>query len=116
LPYRGGSNAPFRGFKGGLFEGGIRMPAIMARKGHIPADRVISGLGGAMDIFPTFLAWAGAAESEIPRVDGKNVAAMVERGEQSPHEAFFWAYQKQRAMREGPWKLILNLQPSREIA
>jgi arylsulfatase A-like enzyme len=108
LPYRGGSNAPFRGFKAGLFEGGVRMPAIMASKGRIPANRIVSGIGGAMDIFPTFLGWAGVAESDIPRVDGKNVAAMVERGAPSPHESFFWAYQKQRAMREGPWKLILN--------
>ncbi|MGZ8995103.1 MAG: sulfatase-like hydrolase/transferase, partial [Rhodospirillales bacterium] len=41
-PYRGGSNAPFRGFKGGLFEGGIRMPAIMTWKKGIPAGREVS--------------------------------------------------------------------------
>lgn len=33
---------------------------------------------------------------------------MVQRGAPSPHEAFFWAYLKQRAVREGAWKLILN--------
>lgn len=56
-PYRGGSNAPYRGFKAGLFEGGIRMPALMMWKDRIPTDRSISGVGGAMDIFPTFLEW-----------------------------------------------------------
>jgi arylsulfatase A-like enzyme len=107
-PYRGGSNAPFRGFKAGLFEGGIRMPAILWWKNRIPAGRAVPGIAGAMDILPTFLHWAGVPEAQIPAVDGRNVAAMAERGAPSPHEVFFWAYVKQRAMREGPWKLILN--------
>lgn len=108
LPYRGGSNAPYRGFKAGLFEGGIRMPAILSWKDRIPAKRSVSGIGGTMDIFPTFLNWAGVPAQKLPRVDGKNIASMVERGASSPHDAFFWAYQKQRAVREGSWKLILN--------
>ena len=107
-PYRGGSNAPFRGFKAGLFEGGIRMPAIMTWKKGIPAGRAVSGVGAAMDIFPTFLEWAGASASEIGATDGRSVAAMVQRNQPSPHKAVFWAYLKQRAVREGEWKLILN--------
>ncbi|MCL4850024.1 MAG: sulfatase-like hydrolase/transferase [Bryobacteraceae bacterium] len=106
MPYRGGSNAPFRGFKAGLFEGGIRMPAILAWNGRIPGNRSVSGVAGAMDIFPTFLNWAGATQPY--QVDGKNIAAMAQQGAPSPHDAFFWGYLKQRAVREGPWKLILN--------
>lgn len=107
-PYRGGSNAPYRGFKAGLFEGGIRMPAIMAWKKGIRGGRTVSGIGAAMDIFPTFLEWAGARAADIGTVDGKSVAAMVQRDAPSPHKALYWGYVKQRAMREGEWKLILN--------
>lgn len=105
-PYRGGSNAPFRGFKGGLFEGGIRMPAIMSWKKGIRPGRAVSGVGAAMDILPTFLEWAGA--TTVPVTDGKSVAAMVQKEARSPHTAVYWAYLKQRAVREGDWKLILN--------
>lgn len=108
LPYRGGSNAPYRGFKAGLFEGGIRMPAMMSWKNHIPANQKVSGMGGAMDIFPTFLTWAGVPASEIPAVDGKSVVEMVQKNASSPHQEFYWAYLKQRAIREENWKLILH--------
>ncbi len=104
-PYRGGSNAPFRGFKAGLFEGGIRMPALMAAPGRIAAGQVCTEPAMAMDVLPTFLEWAGAAPSSP--VDGRSVASMIAGGP-SPHDALFWAYGKQSAVRRGPWKLILN--------
>ena len=107
-PYRGGSNAPFRGFKAGLFEGGIRMPALMSWKKGIPPGRKVSGVGAAMDIFPTFLEWAGVTAGDIGTRDGKSVAAMVQKDAPSPHTAVYWSYLKQRAVREGDWKLILN--------
>jgi arylsulfatase A-like enzyme len=107
-PYRGGSNAPFRGFKAGLFEGGIRMPALMRWPGRIPAGTVVREMGAAMDVFPTFLRWADPNRSEIADIDGRDVGAMVARGSRSPHDAVFWSYLKQRAVRRGDWKLIVN--------
>jgi arylsulfatase A-like enzyme len=107
LPYRGGSNAPFRGFKGGLFEGGIRMPAILSWNKRIPAGRTVAGVGAAMDVFPTFLEWAGMP-ADTASIDGRSVAGMVQRDQPSPHAAVFWRYLKQYAVREGDWKLILN--------
>ncbi len=108
LPYRGGSNAPYRGFKAGLFEGGIRMPALMSWRNHIPANQKVSGVGGAMDILPTFLTWAGVPAADIPAVDGKSVDQMIQKNAASPHQEFYWAYLQQRALREGNWKLILK--------
>jgi arylsulfatase A-like enzyme len=105
-PYRGGSNAPFRGFKAGLFEGGIRMPALMAWPGRIPSGKVVGEMGVAMDVLPTFLEWAGAKPGQA--VDGASVAAMVTSGARSPHEAVFWEYGRQSAVRQSEWKLILN--------
>ena len=74
-PYRGGSNAPFRGYKTGLFEGGIRMPAMMSWPARIPAGQVIAEPGIAMDILPTFLEWAGVPP--VADIDGRSVSAMV---------------------------------------
>lgn len=102
-PYRGGSNAPFRGYKGGLFEGGIRMPALLSWPAGVPSGRVVDEPGATMDILPTFLEWAGLP---APDCDGRSVTAMVSQGGPSPHEALYWEYQKQFAVRQGPWKLM----------
>lgn len=115
-PYQGGSNAPFRGHKFSLFEGGIRMPAMISWPGKIPAGQVIDEVGIGMDIFVTA---AQAAGAEIPgdrTIDGKDILPTVTSGAQSPHAALFWAQGKQRAVRKGNWKLIVNgsLGPSQE--
>ena len=105
-PYGGGSNAPFRGYKMGLFEGGIRMPALMRWPGVIAPGTVVNEPGMAMDIAPTFLKWAGGA---MPAgIDGGDVSEMISSGARSPHEAIFWMYKDQRAVRRGKWKLIEN--------
>jgi arylsulfatase A-like enzyme len=105
-PYRGGSNAPFRGWKEGLFEGGIRMPALMRYPGRIRAGKVVEGVGMAMDILPTFLSMAGLP---VPQgIDGKDQSAMITGDGKSSHDAVHWLYKDSRAVRRGPWKLIEN--------
>jgi arylsulfatase A-like enzyme len=105
-PYRGGSNAPYRGYKGGLFEGGIRMPALIAWPGTIPAGQVIEQTGATMDIFPTFLEWAGGTKPE--HADGVSVSNMLTKKAPSPHDEIFWEYQGQFALRRGAWKFMLG--------
>lgn len=106
-PYRGGSNAPYRGYKGGLFEGGIRMPALMSWPGSIPTGKAIDEPGQTMDLMPTFLSWAGGP-ADMKGVDGLNAGEMIRRGSSSPHQDLFWEYQGQFAIRRGQWKLMLE--------
>jgi arylsulfatase A-like enzyme len=103
-PYRGGSNAPFRGYKGGLFEGGIRVPALMAWPGRIPPRQVLDAPVAAFDVMPTFLQWAGAPAP--PDLDGRSLAATVQKRGESPHPELFWEYQGQYAVRRGKWKYM----------
>lgn len=105
-PYRGGSNAPFRGYKGGLFEGGIRMPALLSWPGSIRAQSVVDEPGQTIDILPTFLTWAGGQTP--PQRDGRNAAARVTARQTDPEREFFWEYQGQLAVRRGQWKLMLG--------
>lgn len=105
-PYRGGSNAPFRGWKQGLFEGGIRMPATMSWPGRIRAGKIVDGMGMAMDVPPTFLSMAGLKTPES--VDGKDQSGMILRDGGSAHDAIHWLYTDSRAVRKGDWKLIEN--------
>ena len=59
-----------------------------------------------MDIVPTCLEIAGV---DIPaNIDGRSVLDMVTTSPPSPHDQIFWEYGKQRAMREGDWKLVVD--------
>lgn len=106
-PYYGGSAGSLKGHKFSLYDGGIRMPAIMSWPARIPGGQVIHGTGAAMDIFPTFLKAAGGDPSAY-ELDGKDVLPMVADGAPSPHEEIFWEMNQQTAVRRGPWKLVLK--------
>jgi arylsulfatase A-like enzyme len=109
-PFHGGNAGPFRGNKGSLFEGGIRMPAMMSWPGTIPAGQVIDRMGIAMDIFPSFVNLAGGKMPDDRVMDGQDVFSMIAAGAPSPHvgHPVFWAYGDQRSVRRGKNKLILN--------
>jgi arylsulfatase A-like enzyme len=57
------SNHPFRGEKGQLLEGGIRVPMIARWPAHLPADRTESRMMSSHDLLPTALGAAGGTES-----------------------------------------------------
>jgi arylsulfatase A-like enzyme len=64
------SNAPFRGQKRTLWEGGLRVPAAARWPGHIPAGRISDAVMQTIDLFPTFLAAAGARPEPNWHEDG----------------------------------------------
>ncbi len=105
--YYGGTAGKLKGHKCSLFEGGIRVPAIMSWPGHIPGGRVIDKVGVAMDIFPTMLKAAGGDPDKY-RLDGLDIMPMAVSGEASPHKEIFWEMGGQTAVRRGDWKLVLN--------
>ena len=103
-PYEGGSNGKYRGYKQGLFDGGIHVPAILRGPG-VSVGKVWDRPMISMDLLPTFLSMAGA--SAPSGIDGQNFLPVL-RGEKPGHEALFWSFNKGRAVRMGDWKLILN--------
>jgi len=107
-PARGGSNAPLRGYKFSLFEGGIRVPALVSWPGTIPSGQVIAQPGAAMDLLPAILGAAGAPLPAGRVIDGRDVLPMFRHRTGSPHEAIFWSSGRQLAVRRGRWKLVLN--------
>ncbi len=105
----GSRNTPLRGVKGQVYEGGIRVPFLMQWKGRVPAGRVYDSPVIALDIHPTCLAAAGGG-FDIPAdrpLDGVDLLPFV-RGEKSgpPHEALYWRYGIQSAVRRGHYKLL----------
>lgn len=105
--YYGGSAGMLKGHKFSLFEGGIRMPAIMSWPGQIPAGQVCTAPVASMDVFPTLLTAAGG-DTSVYELDGLDILPVVTKQAPSPHSDIFWEYGNQTAIRRGPWKLVLN--------
>ena len=106
-PYTGGSNGDFRGYKLGLFDGGMRVPCLWRAPGMVDAGMVWDRPMASMDIMPTILWLADPAAAPPAGIDGQNLLPVL-RGQKPPHEYLFWSHENQRAVRHGDWKLILN--------
>jgi arylsulfatase A-like enzyme len=100
-----GVNAPLRGDKGQMLEGGIRVPFFVSWPGQLTAGKVYDHPVSALDILPTVCA-AGKAEPPA-KVDGANLLPYL-TGDNSapPHDALYWRFGSQRAVRQGKWKLV----------
>jgi arylsulfatase A-like enzyme len=105
---RGGRNTPLRGFKFALFEGGIRVPALLSWPATISPGQVSAEPAIAMDIFTTVVRAAGGRAPSDRKIDGLDILPMLTAGKKSPHQMLFWAQGEQTAVRRGKWKLIQN--------
>lgn len=105
-------NDPLRGFKATTWEGGVRVPFLISWKGRLPAGTVDDRPIIQLDILPTALAAAGATINPEWKLDGVNLLPYL-TGERSgrPHDALFWRFGQQIAIRKGDWKLVKALSP-----
>lgn len=106
-PYYGGTTGKLKGHKFSLYEGGIRVPAIMYWPGRISPGQVLDYPFAFMDIFPTFLSASGIDYSNF-EIDGINLLPYLLEGKTPPQRDLFWEMGEQLAIRRGKWKLVLN--------
>lgn len=106
-----GNAGPYRGAKASLFEGGIRVPAIVSMPGTLPEGAVRDQLAHGTDWLPTIAAMTGAALPNVD-LDGKSLREVLLEDAPSPHDVVHWQLgdgaEAQWAVREGDWKLIGN--------
>ncbi len=127
-----GSNGPFRGGKGDVFEGGVREPLIARWTGHVTAGRVDTQTVMSMiDMFPTLTQIAGVAAPANVTFDGENLSqALLGAASQTRTKPLFWNMnrgtenrhsnpnssgaggngQEVLGIRYGNWKLLINAQ------
>ncbi|MDF1849802.1 MAG: sulfatase-like hydrolase/transferase [Verrucomicrobiales bacterium] len=112
----GGSAGPYRGHKGNLFEGGIRVPSVISwPAGNLPQGEVRDQMVTGMDWFPTFAEMAGVEIADDHVLDGKSILPVLKKGDAaSPHEKFYWRLGGNPAnakwvVRDGDWKLLGNV-------
>lgn len=100
-------NGPLRGYKAQTWEGGIRVPWIVQWKGKIPAGQTLEQPVIQLDILPTALTAVGAEPSADWKLDGVNLLPLLTgASKEAPHQALFWRFGQQIAIRKGDWKLV----------
>ncbi|MFC2141908.1 arylsulfatase [Acidobacteriota bacterium] len=102
------SAGPYRGLKGSVYEGGIRVPMIARWPGRIPGDTVSDHVCAFWDLLPTLSDISGA---KAPGgIDGLSFApTLLGTGRQEAHAYLYWefpAYGGQQAVRMGDWKAV----------
>ena len=119
--FGGGGNAgPYRGAKFSLFEGGIRVPAIISWPGQIPEGVVQPQMATGCDWLPTVLDLCQLDRS-AEYFDGKSLTDVLLNNAESPHQMFHWQSggnknRPQWAVRRGPWKLIAHPNDTSHLA
>ena len=106
-PVYGGRNLPFRGSKATLFEGGIRVPALMRWPGMIKPGSLSNATLSALDLFPTFCHWAGLETSDF-QLDGMDIRAIVLDGQNTPEREIFWELGAHSELQREPWGALLS--------
>ena len=112
----GSLNTPLRGAKGSVYEGGVRVPFVVAWPERVAAARTDDRPVSSVDVFATALAAAGVAMPTDRKYDSVNLIPYL-TGEKSgaPHERLFWRNAALRAVREGNWKLVRGAGPADEL-
>jgi len=98
-----------RGAKGNVYDGGLRVPAIVHWKGKFQPKKVTTPISG-LDYFPTFLSLAGIKDY-TETLDGDTMLPLLE-GTETLERNIYWhlpSQYKDKAcsiVRQGNWKLI----------
>ena len=106
-------NAPYRGWKLTLYEGGVRVPMLVRWPNGLDAGTVTDTPVAHIDILPTVVAAAGAKLPETRVIDGVNILAPLTNPLQPAAERpLFWTSAYYQAVRKGNWKLQRSERPS----
>ena len=104
-------NGPLFSRKWTVWEGGIRVPALVRWPGRIPAGRVSDQVGGTFDWSASIVAATGGT---VPaNYEGIDVFPILEGRAPEVERTLFWrtvpnTNRTQRAVRSGDWKLVVD--------
>jgi arylsulfatase A-like enzyme len=104
-------NAPLFHHKGTVWEGGIRVPALLKWPGRIPPNRVSRQVGITMDLVATILAATGATVPVQAGHEGIDLIPLIAGNKPEVERTLFWRIvgpRPQSAVRAGNWKLLMD--------
>ncbi|MGC1274053.1 MAG: sulfatase [Planctomycetaceae bacterium] len=97
-------NAPLRGGKGMLYEGGIRVPYLFRWKGAIDGGRTTDRPINSVDLYSTLLDLTGADKPDQP-LDGESYLAVL-KGDESARGPLFWHFPGYLGMGKDQWRTL----------
>jgi len=100
-----GDNRPFRDWKGSVYEGGVRVPAVFYWPGKIKA-RKVGFASHVMDFAPTLATIARAGVPPQMQVEGIDIGPALYGKEMQEERTIYWNTGRQLAVRHGNWKLV----------
>lgn len=101
-----GGNAPLKGQKSTMWEGGLRVPFVARWPGRLPAGKTTDDFLTSLELLPTI---AEAAGAELPRdvkLDGFSMLPVLRAERSSPRQEMFWQRRGDKAARVGRWKWV----------
>ena len=108
-----GSTGGYRGRKHYLYEGGIRVPAIIRYPAMVKAGSVSEELVIGTDLFVTLARLAGGSVPDDRPIDGIDIQPVLAGGK-LPQRTVFWALDSvsdlEFVVRRGDWKLFIDSQ------
>jgi arylsulfatase A-like enzyme len=99
-------NWPFSFQKLYVFEGGIRVPAIVRWPGSVRAGAVTEQAAITMDWTATILAAAGVSADPAQPLDGESLLPVLTGERQAYDREFYWRLRTRAAARVGRWKYV----------
>jgi arylsulfatase A-like enzyme len=85
-------NAPLKGGKGMLYEGGVRVPYIFRWPGKIAPGSVCDEPINSVDLYPTLLEVAGASPDPGYPLDGTSYLNLLTGGAKAERKPLFWHF------------------------
>jgi uncharacterized sulfatase len=104
-------NAPYRGWKITMFEGGIRAPLFINWPDRIAPGTRVETPAAHIDFMPTLAAAAGAELPAGVEIDGRDLLPLTAGEEGWTRETLFWQSGYYRVVRHGDWKLQVSRRP-----
>lgn len=109
-------NAPYRGWKLTMFEGGIRVPLFMRWPAKITRETRVDTPAAHIDFLPTLAAAANVALPEDSVIDGENLLPLATgalEGEWA-RDTLFWQSGYYQVVRHKDWKLQVSEKPNKQ--
>lgn len=112
------NNGPLRAGKGWCYEGGIRVPLVIAGPGVTEKGKVTEQPAVSMDFFTTILSLAGI---EHENNDGESLLPVLTENSRLNRDELFWhfphyhgsGWKPGSALRKGDWKLVVHYEDNR---
>ncbi len=105
-----GNNRPLRGWKGEVYEGGIRVPALANWPGVLEPRSLFASMH-IVDWMPTLCKLVGYSPQRDLRWDGRDIWSLIcGRTIAGEPRTFYWKTPNAFAIRQGDWKLVTDKQ------